>query len=56
MYVYGIYLMHGGTYEGFLDLDMDDVQMMYAAYRGDQEHMRNALLKGFFKMFGGESR
>jgi hypothetical protein len=37
MYVYGLYLMHGGSPEKFDDLTMTDIQLMYVAYLGEQK-------------------
>ena len=42
---YGIYLMHGGTREGFMNLTEDEVQTMYTVYTATQAHERRELLK-----------
>ena len=43
---YGIYLMHGGTADGFLDLNPWDVQIMLTSYVATQGYNRAEILKG----------
>lgn len=54
---YGLYLMNGGTPEGFDNLTTEDVQIMYSAYIGTMTNMRREIIKDlikiFQKMFGG---
>ena len=47
---YGLYLMHGGTPEGFMDLTPDDVQMMYTAYISTATYHRRELIKDIVKI------
>ena len=58
MEAYGLYLANGGTPEGFMDMTLDDVQMMYTAYtvqnRNNVKNMIIGMAKIFGKMFGGE--
>lgn len=49
---YGIYLMGGGTPEGFRDLTVDDVQTILSTHNGLQARQRDLLLKDISKMFG----
>ena len=50
---YGLYLMHGGTPEGFESLTPDDVQIMYSAYLATQAYNRHELLKDIVKIIEG---
>ncbi len=61
LYIYGIYLAHGGTPEGFENMTATDIQIMYTAYEGTRqrnhrESLRNAvhLVKALFGQDGGE--
>ncbi len=61
LYIYGIYLAHGGTPEGFESMTATDIQIMYSAYEGTRqrnhsESLRNAmhLIKAMFGQDGGE--
>lgn len=49
---YGLYLLGGGTPDGFMDLNPDDVQTILSVHNGIQEHLRETLLKDISKMFG----
>lgn len=49
---YGLYLLGGGTPDGFMDLTPDDVQTILSVHSGTQEHLRETLLKDISKMFG----
>ena len=51
--VYGMYLMNGGTREGFLELTDDEIQMMYTSYFGNQRAIVLALGKMMGKLFSG---
>lgn len=50
---YGLYLLGGGTPDGFMDLNPDDVQTLLSVHNGMQERMRETLLKDISKMFNG---
>lgn len=54
IYAYGLYLMGGGTPEGFMDLTPYDAQVLIATADGIRVRERNELLKGICRMFGGE--
>lgn len=47
---YGLYLMHGGSPEGFDRLTPDDVQIMYSAYMATQAFDRRELIKDIVKI------
>lgn len=49
---YGLYLLGGGTPDGFMDLTGDDVQTILSVHNGSQERLRESLLKDISKMFG----
>lgn len=50
---YGLYLMHGGTPDGFYELTPDDVQIMYSAYLATQAYNRHELIKDIVKIIEG---
>ena len=50
MYMYGIYLAHGGSPEAYLDLDQDDLDMMYVAYSATEAHRHNRWMEGLIKI------
>lgn len=47
---YGLYLLHGGTPEGFDELQEDDVQLMYTAYMATKVYERRELIKDIIKI------
>ena len=47
---YGLYLMHGGTPEGFQQLTEDDIQIMYTSYIATMVNDRRELLKDLVKI------
>ena len=51
---YGIYLMNGGTREGFMDLTLDDIQTIYTTYTAYQTALVSDITKVLSKMYGGE--
>lgn len=51
---YGLYLLHGGTPDGFQDLDGDDVMSMYISYTGIARRETTFLLKNLYRMLGGK--
>lgn len=59
MYMYGIYLAHGGTPEAYLSMDRDDLDMMYIAYSATEAHRHNRWIEGLIKiiqaLFGNKS-
>ena len=52
--VYGNYLMNGGTHEGFMELNEDDVQIMYIVHESERVKNLNALLKSIAGMLGAK--
>ena len=50
MQAYGLYLMHGGTPEGFMEMTEDEVQIMYSAYTATLAHERREFLKELVKI------
>ena len=60
LYAYGTYLANGGRREDFLDLSLDEIQLIYTVTTARQEkQMRdhlNGLVKILSKMFAGENR
>jgi hypothetical protein len=51
MYMYGIYLSHGGTPEGYLQMDQDDLDMMYIAHSALEAHRHKRWMEGLVKIF-----
>lgn len=51
-YAYGLYILGGGTPNGFYDLTIDDVQTILSVHKADQAHQREALVRDISKMFG----
>lgn len=47
---YGLYLLHGGTPEGFDELQGDDVQLMYTSYMATRVYERRELIKDIIKI------
>ena len=54
-YAYGLYLMGGGTPEGFMDMTVFDVQVLLTTADGIRARESNELLKGICTMLGGET-
>ena len=58
MNVYGLYLAHGGTPDGFMDMTLDDVQMMYtsivAMNKNNTKDIITGVAKILGKVFGGD--
>jgi len=52
MEAYGLYLAHGGTPDGFMDMTLDDVQMMYTAYTVMNKNNVKDTVIGMAKMIG----
>lgn len=52
MNVYGLYLAHGGTPEGFMDMTMDDVQMMYTSFTAMNKNNTKDIVIGIAKIMG----
>lgn len=50
MYIYGMYLVHGGTPQGFEELDEDDIAMMYLAWSATEAHRHNSFFEGLIKI------
>lgn len=50
MYMYGIYLAHGGTPQAYEELDEDDVSMMYVAWSATEAHRHHAFFEGLIKI------
>jgi hypothetical protein len=49
---YGLYLLGGGTPDGFYDLTIDDVQTILSVHNGVQARLRDAIARDISKMFG----
>lgn len=56
MQVYGEYLLNGGTYEGFMDLTADEVQLMLIVASAGRDRERARLLDGIAGMIGAKRR
>lgn len=50
MYMYGIYLAHGGTPKDYEELDEDDVAMMYLAWSATEAHRHNSFFEELIKI------
>lgn len=48
---YGLYLLGGGTPDGFQDLTIDDVQTILSVHNGSQARLRDAISRDISKMF-----
>ena len=53
MEAYGLYLAHGGTPEGFMNMTMDDVQMMYTSYTVMNKNNTKDIVLGLAKVMSG---
>jgi len=51
MYAYGMYLSNGGTPEGFMQMDRDDIDMMYIAHSALEAHRHKRWMEGLVKIF-----
>ena len=58
METYGLYLAHGGTPDGFMNMTLDDIQMMYTSYtimnKNNVKDTVMGMAKIMGKMFCGE--
>lgn len=56
LYAYGTYLMNGGTKEGFMELNDEDVQIMVTTHMASAR--RNALVNAnsIARIFGGSDQ
>ena len=58
MNMYGLYLANGGTPDGFMDMTLDDVQMMYtsivAMNKNNTKDIITGVAKILGKVFGGD--
>jgi hypothetical protein len=54
LYAYGIYLMNGGTPEGFDTLTEDDIQILLTSYTGTMARQNKTLFKMLKAFFGGD--
>lgn len=50
MYMYGIYLSNGGTPEGYMGMDQDDLDMMFLAHSAIEAHRHNRWMEGLIKI------
>jgi len=50
MYMYGMYLAHGGTPDGYMSLDQDDLDIMFIAYSATEAHRHNRWMEGLIKI------
>lgn len=55
-YTYGLYLLHGGTPEGFEKLTMDDVQAMYLCDRCSKDRDMRMFLEALTEILGKARR
>lgn len=51
---YGIYLMNGGRKEDYMDLNRDDIQLIYTTYAAYQNQLIHRLTDIIVKIFGGQ--
>lgn len=49
---YGLYLAHGGTPDGFMDMTMDDVQLMYTSFIAMNKNNSKDIVLGISKIMG----
>lgn len=52
LYAYGTYLSHGGTHDGFMDLTVDEVQLIYTVTMMDKAKMTRDIVLGLAKVLG----
>ena len=52
MEAYGLYLAHGGTPNGFMDMTMDDVQIMYTSMVAMNKNNSKDIVLGVAKVLG----
>lgn len=52
MQLYGWYLLNGGTYERFLDLTYDELQLMITVDSASRARDRNELMRGLARLMG----
>ena len=44
LFAYGIYLSNGGTPSDFMDLSVEDIQIMFTAYMGAQKRAAKSMI------------
>ena len=44
LFAYGIYISNGGNPSDFMDLSMEDIQIMFTAYMGAQKRAANNII------------
>lgn len=58
-YMYGVYLEHGGTPSGYMEMDRDDLDLMFLAHSALEAHRHNRWMEGLIKIiqaiFGKQS-
>lgn len=52
MNVYGLYLAHGGTPDGFMEMTMDDIQLMYTSFTAMNKNNSKDIVIGVAKIMG----
>ena len=52
MEAYGLYLAHGGRPDGFMDMTVDDIQMMYTSYTVMNKNNVKDTITGMAKILG----
>lgn len=52
LYTYGLFLANGGTYNQFMDMDWDDVQLMYYAQEITRRKTVKETIEGVARLFG----
>lgn len=49
LYIYGIYLSNGGKPDDFMDLTLEDIQIMFTAYFGSQKRAADSIIRALMK-------
>lgn len=47
LYAYGNYLAHGGTPSDFMNMTIDDIQIMLVAYKGAQKRAAKSVINEY---------
>ena len=50
LYTYGMYLAHGGTPDGFMEMTDEDIEIMHTSLVGTQIHDKKDYLEGIAKI------
>jgi len=49
-YMYGLYLSNGGTPSAYMEMDQDDLDLMFIAYSAQEAHRHNRWMEGLIKI------